>query len=136
MDVQIVKQKHYLASKQVKKLQVRRKGGKNLHPLHHELVEISSTTCCFEKEGRQEFRVGEEVDFIFDTEECCLSTGARIVWVTKFEHIDEGYEHIVWFSYGAEFSGELDGDFFQRIKGDPKRTSSLTKNEPHGNRGE
>jgi hypothetical protein len=123
MDVLTAKQKHYLASNQIKKLLVRRKGTKNLHPLHHELVEISSTTCCFETEGRQKFRVGEEVDVIFETGDCCLSSGASIVWVTKFEHIDEGYEHVVWFSYGAEFSGELDGDFFQRIKGDHKRVA-------------
>ena len=126
MDVLAAKQRHYLASNRVKKLLLRKKEAKDLHPLHPEIVEISPTTCCFEQEGRQEFKVGEEVDFIFDTGDCCLSAGARIVWVTKFEHIDEGYGHLVWFSYGAEFSGELDRDFFQRIKGDPKRTSSLT----------
>jgi hypothetical protein len=127
MDVQKATQKHYLASNQIKKLLVRKHGDKDLHPLHQELVEISPTTFSFEKEGRQEFQVGEEVDFIFDTGNYCLNARANIVWVTKYEHIDEGYEHMVWFSYGAEFSGELNGAFFKRIKGGPKGTRYLTK---------
>jgi hypothetical protein len=73
MDVHKATRKHYLASSQIKKLLVRKQGDKNLHPLHHELVEISPTTCCFEKEGQQEFRVGEGVDLIFDTGNYCLS---------------------------------------------------------------
>jgi hypothetical protein len=121
MEMQAAKRMFYLAVSRINKLSVRKKGASDLRLLHPEVVEISPTSCFFERPGNQDFQVGEEIDFLFDTEDSCLSAGAAIVWVTKFEFLDEAYEHDIWFSYGAEFSSELDGEFFQRIKGDPKK---------------
>ena len=123
MEMQAAKRMFYLAVSQVKKLLVRKKGASNFQVLHPEVVEISPTSCCFERKGHQDYQVGEEVDFLFDTGDCCLSAEAAIVWVTRYEFMDEAYEHDTWFSYGAEFSSELDGEFFQRIKGDPKKAA-------------
>ncbi len=125
MERQTAQQMHYLDLGRIKKLAVRKKGETDFQPIHLEIVEISPGVCCFEREGRQEFQVGEELEFFFDIEDASLSASATIGWVAKCEYLDEGYEHRVWFSYGAEFDGELDADFFQCIAGDPKKSRSL-----------
>jgi hypothetical protein len=43
--------------------------------------------------------------------------------VAKFEMLDEGYEYKTWFSYRAEFDADLEADLFQRIIGDPKKST-------------
>ncbi len=119
------KQMHYLDLGQVKKLSVRKQGEADFQPINPVIVEISPALCSFEREARQEFQVGEELDLLFDMQDCSLSARASIGWVVKCEHLDEGYEQKVWFSYGAEFDRELDADFFQRIAGDPKKSRPL-----------
>jgi hypothetical protein len=125
MERQTAQQMHYLDLGRVKKLAVRKKGETDFQPIHLEIVEVSLDVCCFEREGRQEFQVGEELEFLFDIEDSCLSANATIGWVAKCELLDENYERRVWFTYGAEFGGEIDTDFFRRIAGDPKKSGSL-----------
>ncbi len=116
---------HYLDLGQVKKLSVRKQGEADFQAIDPEIVEISPGLCCFERKAQQEFQVGEKLDLLFDTTDCSLSAGATIGWVAKCEYLDEGYEHKIWFSYGAEFDKKLDADFFQRIAGDPKKSRPL-----------
>ncbi len=118
------RQLYYLALSQVKNLSVQKTGATAYQPIHLGTVEISPTSCHFEREGRQEFQVGEECDIIFDMEGFCLSTKATVVFVARCEMLDEGYEHKIWFSYGVEFDAELDPDLFQRLVGDPKRSKT------------
>jgi hypothetical protein len=127
MEGRIVKrhQMHYLAPGRVEKISVRKKDGTNFQSLHLGTVEISPTICHFEWGVRQEFQVGEELEFLFNMEDGCVSARAIIGWVVKYELLDEGYEQRIWFSYGAEFDGELDADFFRGIAGDPKKSKPL-----------
>ncbi len=98
-----------------------------LRPIHVETVEISPTLCCFEWEGEQAFGVGEELSFYFDLEGSPLSVKAAILDVDRCEFLDECYEHKTWFTYCAQFNGELDRDFFKRIVGSPRKCKSLHK---------
>ncbi len=125
MDEKILKRMNYLASDQLKKLSVQKKGRVDFQPIHLETVKISPNICFFEWEGRQEFQIGDEFKFLFDIEDRCLSARAMIVWVAKCELLDEGYQYKTWFSYAAKFDGELNGDFFQRIAGDPAKSRPL-----------
>jgi hypothetical protein len=125
MDGQAVKQMHYLATDRVKNLTVQKKSGTDYMPLHLGTVEISPTVCIFEVEGQPEFTVGEEVDLLFHLEDGSLGAKAIIAWLTKCELLDSDYEHKAWFSYGAEFAGELNIDLFKRVAGDPKRSQPL-----------
>jgi len=118
---------YHLAPGNLKQLLVQKKSWPALQPIHVETVEISPTLCCFEWEGEQAFGIGDELHFYFDLEGSSLSVKAAIRDVDRCEFLDEGYEHKTWFTYCAQFAGELDKDFFKRIVGSPRKCKSLYK---------
>ena len=115
-----IPQLHYLTHKKVKKLWIEKKHWKKLHSIHLETVEISPGVCCFEWEGEQKLRVGDELNFRFDFKENCLNKRAAIFKVYKSRFLDDGYEHQTWHVYCARFDDELDPDLFREIIG-PRR---------------
>jgi hypothetical protein len=115
-----IPQLHYLAHKKVKKLWIEKKNWRKLHGIHLETVEISPGVCCFEWEGEQTLKEGDELIFRFDLKENSLNIRAAIFKIYRCRFLDEGYEHKIWHFYCARFDDELDPDLFNEIIG-PRR---------------
>ncbi len=108
----------------MRKLWIEKTNWEKHRSIHLETVEISREVCCFEWEGEQAFRVGDELNFRFDLREHFLNKRAAIVTVDKSKLLDEGYEHQTWHSYCARFDDELDDEVFKEMVGSRRQCKS------------
>ncbi len=118
---------HSLAPGKVKSLLIQKKGRVESHPVYLETVEISPSLCCFEREGEQDFNVGDELHFHFLLEDCSLSARAAVLQVDRCKFLDECYERKVWYLYCARFAGQLDQKLFTQMIGAPRLCRSSTE---------
>jgi hypothetical protein len=118
-------QLHYINCGKLKELLVRKTGSPGFTELHPGIVQLSPRTCCFEREGTQEFQVKDTLEFLFDLEDCFCTAQATVVSVDGWSCLDEGYHHKRWYNYRVEFHCELDESVCERLFAGPKRSVTV-----------
>lgn len=125
MDEDKVCQLRYVNCGRLRELSVRKTGSPGFMELHPGIVQLGPRTCCFEREGTQEFQVQDTVEFLFDLEGCSRTAQATVVSVDGWSCLDEGYHHKKWYSYRVEFDCELDESVCECLLPGPKRSVPL-----------
>ena len=116
------KPKFYLAHHQIRGLSIRKKGSADFHPLDPGLVSISSAGCSFEREGRQEYRFSESVEFQFDLADRTVRMEGTVTSVNRWTPWDDNYQDKTYHCYQADFDGELESGALGCIAGCRKKT--------------